>query len=101
MAKVFDFSTIAFESKTLVVGRGPVTLFARLKIYQCNQTNKKFEWIDYGLFDKKTVMMLYKLYFKSGYVGLELLKSVKPSLKTKATAFEIPSDIYKIWHTTQ
>ena len=41
-------------------------------------------------------MMLYKLYFKSGYVGLDLLKSVKPSLKTKATAFEIPSDIYKI-----
>ena len=41
-------------------------------------------------------MMLYKLYFKSGYVGLDLLKSVKPLLKTKATAFEIPSDIYKI-----
>ena len=34
--------------------------------------------------------------FSCDNTGLELMKSVKPSLKTKATAFEIPSDIYKI-----
>ena len=41
-------------------------------------------------------MMLKTLLFMSETVGLEQMKSVKPSLKTKVTAFEIPSDIYKI-----